>query len=169
MPLKCLCIDSVTLSISIFCEVGGVAMCSSTYPRAADRHARKERTGCDWGLWYRISFCCSDVIKLRVWLLTEQVHFLFPGTLGQVFHGPLAWSNLLEENILRLNLSLWLPRLEPLDGSLNTPPHLTPVFPISISDRTLKIHPIVCQEKESGYCHPMFWPQDVTWIRLCPI
>lgn len=90
------------------------------------------RTDSDCGLQYRISFCESDLIKLGVWLLTEQVHFLFPGTLGQVFHGPLAWSNLLEENILRLNLSLWLPRLEPWDGSLSAPPFPIPPTPYSL-------------------------------------
>lgn len=58
----------------------------------------------------------------------------------------------------------------PANTSSPSPPIApSPQFPISISDRTLKIHPIVCQEKESCYCHPMFWPQDVTWIRLSNI
>lgn len=44
----------------------------------------------------------------------------FPGTQRQVFHGPLAWSNLVQENALCLYLSLWPPRLAPLDGSLSS-------------------------------------------------
>lgn len=96
---------------------------------------------------------CKSLDRTSSFLYHFGFH-LFPGTPRQVFHGPLAWSNLLEENILCLNLSLWPPRLAHGMDHWTAPP-----FPIPISDRTLKIHPILYWEKKVAVAAPCSDPK----------